>query len=135
MAENKTRATDADVEAFIDGIADEQVRTDCRELLSLMGEATGAPPVMWGTSIVGFGDVHHRYASGREGDWFIIGFAPRKRTLTLYLTGGLENHAEKLSRLGKHSTGVGCLYVKRLSDVDRAVLGEIIVTAAQAAQG
>lgn len=134
MAENKTRATDGDVEAFIDGLADENVRADCRELLGLMGEASGAPPAMWGTSIVGFGDVHYRYASGREGDWFSIGFAPRKRTLTLYLMDGVETHSERLARLGKHSTGVGCLYVKRLDDIDREVLGEIITAAAQPAK-
>ncbi|MGB9372576.1 MAG: DUF1801 domain-containing protein [Jiangellales bacterium] len=130
MAELKTKPTDSDVEAFIAAITDERVRDDCRELVRVMGAATGAEPVMWGTSIVGFGDVHYRYASGREGDWFKVGFSPRKRTLTLYLMDGVDAHTERLDRLGPHSTGKGCLYVKRLSDVDAEVLGEIITEAA-----
>ncbi|MGA7689072.1 MAG: DUF1801 domain-containing protein [Jiangellales bacterium] len=130
MAELKTKPTDSDAEAFVSAIEDEGVRADCRELLRLMSEATGAAPVMWGASIVGFGNVHYRYASGREGDWFKVGFSPRKRTLTLYLMDGVDEHTERLDRLGPHSTGKGCLYVKRLSDVDADVLGEIITAAA-----
>jgi len=130
MAELKTKPTDSDVEAFIASIEDEQVRADCRELARLMHEATGDEPVMWGSSIVGYGTVHYRYASGREGDWFKVGFAPRKRTLTLYLTDGVDAHAEPLSRLGPHSTGKGCLYIRRISDVDVDVLREVIDAAA-----
>jgi hypothetical protein len=129
MAELKTKVTDADVDAFIAGVEDERVRADCRALLGMMREATGADPVMWGSSIVGFGDVHYRYASGREGDWFRVGFAPRKRTLTVYLMDGVDAHADALGRLGPHTTGKGCLYVKRLSDVDMDVLIEIITAA------
>lgn len=129
MAELTTKPTDSDVEAFISAIEDERVRVDCHELVRLMREATGAAPVMWGSSIVGFGEVHYQYASGREGDWFKVGFAPRKRTLTLYLMDGTDAHAERLGRLGPHSTGKGCLYVKRLSDVDVDVLGEILTAA------
>ena len=97
-----------------------------------MQAATGAPPVMWGSSIIGFGDVHYRYASGREGDWFAVGFSPRKKNLTLYLTDGIDRHTEHLERLGPHATGKGCLYIKRLDDVNRDVLGALIREAASA---
>lgn len=129
MAELKTKPNDGDVDAFIDSVP-EPARSDCRELVTLMQAATGAPPVMWGSSIVGFGDVHYRYASGREGDWFAVGFSPRKKSLTLYLTDGVGRHARHLERLGPHSTGKGCLYIKRLDDVDRDVLDALIREAA-----
>lgn len=136
MAENKTRPTDADVMVFLDGIADEQRRRDCLTVVELMRGATGAEPRMWGANIVGFGDQRYRYASGREGDWFLVGFSPRKQNLTLYLTYGFEQHADLLARLGKHSVGKACLYVKRLSDLDLAALRELIArSAAQAAGG
>lgn len=130
MAELKTQPTDGDVEAFVDSIADEAMRADCRALLDLMREATGERPVLWGTSIVGFGDVHYRYASGREGDWFAVGFAPRKRSLTVYVMDGVDAHADQLSRLGRHTVGKGCIYLRRLSDVDTGVLREIVASAA-----
>jgi hypothetical protein len=126
MSDLKTRPTGADVEGFLESIADERQRADCREIAVMMREITGAEARMWGPSIVGFGSYHYRYASGREGDWMITGFSPRKQNTTLYLTYGLENKAELLSRLGKHTTGKACLYIKRLSDVDRAVLRELI---------
>jgi hypothetical protein len=129
MAELKTKPTEGDVEAFLQTVP-EPAQSDCRELVGLMSAATGAEPVMWGASIVGFGSVHYRYASGREGDWFQVGFSPRKRSLTLYLMNGVDGHSEQLERLGKHSTGKGCLYVKRLDDVDREVLRELITEAA-----
>ncbi len=132
MAQLKTRPTDDDVEKFLRSVP-ESAQSDCRELVGIMRSATGADPVMWGSSIVGFGSVHYRYASGREGDWFRVGFSPRKRSLTLYLTDGVDRHLAQLDRLGKHSTGKGCLYVKQLDDVDREVLVEIIT--ASAAQG
>ena len=132
MAELKTKPNDDGVDAFIDSVP-EPVRSDCRELVALMQAATGAPPVMWGSSIVGFGDVHYRYASGREGDWFAVGFSPRKKNLTLYLTDGIDKHAEHLERLGPHTTGKGCLYIKRLDDVDREVLDVLIREAAHRA--
>lgn len=129
MAELKTRPNDNDVEAFIASVP-EPARSDCRELVAMMRSATGAEPVMWGESIVGFGSRHYRYASGREGDWFAVGFSPRARSLTLYLTGGVERHADRLERLGRHRTGKGCLYVTRLDDVDRDVLAAVVNDAA-----
>jgi hypothetical protein len=130
VAELKTTPSGEDAAAFVASIADDRVRADCAELVSMMSAATGAPPVMWGSSIVGFGQLHYRYASGREGDWFSIGFSPRKRALTLYLMDGIDSHSENLARLGPHSTGKGCLYIKRLDDVDREVLQQIIGSAA-----
>lgn len=132
MAELKTKPTGDDAREFVDSIEDPAVRADCEELVEMMSAATGAPPVMWGSSIVGFGNVHYRYASGREGDWFAVGFSPRKRNLTLYVMDGVDSHADQLERLGKHTTGKGCLYVKRLDDIDRSVLNEIISDAAAA---
>ena len=134
MAELKTKPTDASVEAFLQGIADERKRQDSFTLLQMMGEVTGAAPRLWGSSIVGFGDYHYAYASGREGDWFVAGFAPRKEALTLYLMGGLEPHAELLARLGKHKVGKGCVYIKRLQDVDTGVLRSLIAAAVEEAR-
>lgn len=132
MAELRTQPTGDDVEAFLASLP-EPAQSDCRDLVTMMRAATGEPPVMWGSSIVGFGSVHYRYDSGREVDWFPVGFAPRKRTLTLYLGNSIDVHADHLARLGKHSTGKGCLYVKRLDDVDREVLVELIREAASSA--
>jgi hypothetical protein len=125
MAEPKTRPTDGDVEAFLSSVP-EPAQSDCRALVTMMSSATGAAPVMWGSSIVGFGSVHYRYASGREGDWFRVGFSPRKRALTVYLMDGVDRHSHQLERLGEHSVGKGCLYIKRLDDVDEDVLVEIV---------
>jgi len=125
MAENKTRKTGASVDDFLAGIPG--VRgADARALNQLLIEVTGVEPAMWGPSIIGFGDRHLVSARGREVDWFDIGFAARKQALTLYLSNGFEGYGDLLGRLGPHSTGVGCLYVKRLSDVDSAVLTELI---------
>ena len=128
MAELKTRRNDGDVGAFVAAIADEGKRRDAAALLELMGRVTGCEGEMWGTSIVGFGQRHYTYASGREGDWFTIGFSPRKANLTLYTYGGFEDDetAALLQRLGPHSTGKGCLYVKRLADVDPEVLERLL---------
>ncbi len=126
MSEAKTRPTDQDVETFLQGIEDAQQRQDCHTILDLMREVTGAEPKMWGTSIVGFGSYHYRYATGREGDAPLTGFSPRKQNLTLYLSYGFEQHAELMERLGKHKVGKACLYIKRLSNVDRAALRELI---------
>jgi Domain of unknown function (DU1801) len=126
MAELKTRRTRASVPAFLGGIANEERRRDCRRMVQLMKRATGAEPKMWGTSIVGFGSHPYRYASGREGFWFQTGFSPRKSDLTLYFMAGLAGHRALLGRLGKHKTGKCCLYIKKLSDVDLAVLRELI---------
>lgn len=122
MAELKTRENDADVGAFIASIEDDRRRADCEEVLAMMGEVAGAPPRMWGKTIVGFGLYHYEYASGRTGDWMRIGFSPRKRNLTLYVMTGFDGHAELMAKLGKYKTGKSCLYVTRLSDVDRDVL-------------
>jgi hypothetical protein len=128
MAELKTRRNDGDVGEFVAGIADERRRRDAAALVELMGRVTGEAPAMWGTSMVGFGDQPYRYASGRSGTWFTIGFAPRKQNTTLYLYGGFEDDATValLERLGPHSTGKGCLYVKRLEDVDADVLEQLL---------
>ena len=126
MAELKTKQTTASVEDFLNAIPDAQRRRDCRTLAALMEEVTQSPPSMWGDSIVGFGKYHYKGASGREGDWFVVGFASRKQDLTLYLMGGLEQREALLSHLGKHKTGKGCLYVKRLADVDMEVLRELV---------
>lgn len=126
MAENKTKPIVKPVADFIGEMPDPQRRADCSALVELMKEATGAEPKMWGESIVGFGDYHYRYESGREGDWFHMGFSPRKQNLTLYFCGALETFAPVLSRLGKYKTGKGCLYVKTLHDIDPDVLKEFL---------
>jgi hypothetical protein len=127
MAEPKTKPTGASVDDFIAGVDDEPRRADCRTLIELMSRVTGAEPVMWGPSIVGFGSYHYRYASGREGDWMVAGFSPRRRELTIYVMAGFEGAEALLARLGKHRTSSGsCLYIKRLSDVDLEVLEEIV---------
>jgi hypothetical protein len=130
MAELKTKKTTASVAEFLNGILDAGQRKDSKELAKLMASITGHKPKMWGDSIVGFGDLHYRSASGREGDWFKVGFSPRKQNLTLYLAlVDLAGYDALLSKLGKHSTGKSCLYVKKLEDVDQQVLEELIKTA------
>ena len=126
MAEMKTKKTRASVASFLAGVADEAKRKDCEAIVALMKKATKSEPKMWGPAIIGFGDVHLVYESGRELDWFPVGFSPRKEAIVLYLSGGLERHAALLKKLGKHKTGKGCLYIKRLEDVDRAVLETLI---------
>jgi hypothetical protein len=122
MAELKTKQTTASVAAFIKSRPDEQTRKDCRELVALMKAATGKQPKMWGTSLVGFGNCRLKYASGRELDWFYLGFSPRKQNLSLYLTCDLSKFKPLLRKLGKHKHGKGCLYIKTLDDIDRDVL-------------
>jgi hypothetical protein len=114
------------VDKFIKSVKDEQTRDDCFKIAEMMQKITKAEPKMWGTSIVGFGSYHYKGASGREGDWFITGFSPRKQNLTLYIMSGFEDHAELLAKLGKYSTGKGCLYIKKLEDIDVKVLKELI---------
>ena len=126
MSANKTRPTTASVDAFIGRVADPQMRADSRAVAAMMAEITGAEARMWGDSIVGFGSYHYRYASGREGDFMEAGFAPRKRALTLYVVAGFADCADLLGRLGMHTTGKSCLYLKRLADVDQAVLRELV---------
>ena len=132
MAELKTTRNAQDVVAFLDGVSDEKRRQDCYTILRLMQEVTQTAPQMWGDSIVGFGSYHYKYASGREGDWFVTGFSPRKQNLTLYLMSGFERHDELLSKLGKYKIGKSCLYINRLSDVDQAVLRELVAESVRA---
>lgn len=126
MAENKTQPTGASVEEFIGSIPVDRRREDARAVLTLMREVTGEEPRMWGPSIVGFGDYHYQYESGREGDWFLAGFSPRKANLVLYIMSGFPRHAELMEKLGKHRTGQSCLYVNKLDDVDLDVLRELV---------
>jgi Domain of unknown function (DU1801) len=126
VAENKTQATSADVTAFIDGVADETQRADAHAIAAMMARLSGAPPKMWGPSIIGFGSYHYKYDSGREGDSLRIGFSPRKGQTVLYLPGTIPSQTDLLARLGKHKEGKGCLYIKRLSDVDATVLEEMV---------
>lgn len=126
MAEMKTVPNDRSVLEFLEGVADERRRKDALDLLGLIREVTGLEPVMWGDSIVGFGSYHYKYESGREGDFLLTGFSPRKQNLTLYIMSGFDREAELMRALGKHKTGKSCLYLKRLDDVDREVLKELI---------
>ena len=122
-----TRPTGADVEAFLAAVPNEERRADARTLCALMTEITGEPPVLWGPSIVGFGSYDYRYESGREGTAALAGFSPRKANLVIYLVGGFEDrHGKLVERLGPHKTGKGCLYLKRLADVDLDVLRELV---------
>jgi hypothetical protein len=125
-AEVKTKVNEASVADFLNSVEDEQKRNDSLEIVRIVEQITKEKPKMWGTSIVGFGSYHYKGASGREGDWMVIGFSPRKQNLTLYLPGGLENYQGLMKKLGKYSTGKGCLYIKRLSDIDKNVLKELI---------
>ena len=121
------RRTDASPERFLAGVPDEQRRGDARQLCTLMQEITGEPPAVWGTSIIGFGTYHYRYASGHEGDAPLAGFAPRRQHLVIYLVGEFENrHQSVLARLGPYQSGKGCLYIRRLDDVDHGALRELI---------
>jgi hypothetical protein len=127
MAENKTKATNVSVAGFIGALPDESKRADAKRLVKLMQAATGEKPKLWGPSIVGFGNVHYVYESGREGDMPLVGFSPRKPALVLY---GVARSSEALlGKLGKHTTGKGCLYIKKLADVDVKVLEKMIASA------
>jgi len=126
MAELKTKPNDGDVDAFLSGIEDERRREDSLAVLDLMKRVTGEEPRMWGDSMVGFGSYRYRYASGREGEWFTAGFSPRKQALTLYIMSGTSKHDELFAKLGKYTTGKGCLYIKTLEDVDLAVLERLV---------
>jgi len=126
MAELKTKRNKGDVKVFLNSVPDEKKRQDSFKVLELMTEVTGMQPEMWGDSIIGFGSYHYKYASGREGDWMLTGFSPRKQNLTLYIMPGFEKYDQLLSKLGKHSIGKSCLYVKKLEDVDTDVLKELV---------
>ena len=125
MAENKTKPTDQDVEEYLSSIEPERKREDSFQILELMKEVTGEEPTRWG-NIIGFGQYHYQYESGREGDWFLTGFAPRKQNLTLYIMSGFDEYDELLDRLGKYKTGKACLYINKLEDVDQSVLKKLV---------
>jgi hypothetical protein len=126
MAELKTKRNDASVDDFLNSIKDEQVRQDCWAIVDIMQKAAKAKPQMWGPSIVGFGAYRYKYPNGREMDWMLVAFSPRKQNITLYLKQGFEGCDELLAQLGRHSCGKGCLYIKRLSDVHLPTLRKII---------
>ena len=126
MAELKTKPTQASVKEFLNQIPDKERREDCFAIAKIMEEITGDKPKMWGPSIVGFGTYHYKYASGREADWLVTGFSPRKKDLTLYIMMGFERHRDLMEQLGKHSVGKSCLYIKRLSDVHVPTLKNLI---------
>ena len=136
MAELKTKPTLQTASEFLTTtVADDQRRADCFTLIELMQEATGCKPVMWGASIVGFGKYRYRYASGREGDWMVTGFSPRKNDLTVYIMPGFDSYAELMQKLGKFKTGKSCLYLKRLADVDKKILKQLIDSSVKAMSG
>ncbi len=126
MAEAKTQPTNQSVTEFLNQISDPERRADCFAVAKIMEEITGEKPKMWGPGIVGFGTYRYKYASGREGEWPRTGFSPRKKDLTLYIMMGFERHAELMEKLGKHSTGKSCLYIKRLSDIHLPTLKKLI---------
>ncbi|HMR64556.1 MAG TPA: DUF1801 domain-containing protein [Anaerolineae bacterium] len=126
MAELKTKPNDQSVEAFLNGIADNKKRQDSFTILELMQEVTGAEAKLWSDSIVGFGRYHYRYASGREGDWFLTGFSPRKQNLTLYIMAGFDQYEALLAQLGKFKTGKSCLYIKKIEDIDLPTLRQLV---------
>lgn len=127
MAENKTQPTTFSAEDFIATVEDEQKKADALVLLNLMQKLSGKKPVMWGNSLIGFGKYHYKYESGREGDFFRVGFSPRKTAISIYIMAGFSRYEELLAKLGKHKIGKACLYVKRLSDIDMMVLEQLIL--------
>jgi len=131
MAELKTQPNEKDVIAYLNSIENEKKRQDSLAIMALMQRVTGEKPVMWGNSIIGFGSYHYKYASGREGDWFLTGFAPRKQNLTLYVMSGFELYDELLEKLGKYKIGKSCLYINKLEDVDQDILRELVKQSAE----
>jgi len=132
MAENKTKPTEVSVSAFIDAITDETKRADAKALVKLMQTASGKKPKMWGPSIIGFGSCHYKYDSGREGDMPLIGFSPRKAANVLYGAIGFSGAEALLAKLGNHTTGKGCLYIKKLADIDQKVLEALVAKSVSA---
>ena len=126
MAELKTKKNEASVTKFLDGVKGEKKRQDSYTILKLMQKITKAEPKMWGTSIIGFGSYHYKYASGREGDWFVTGFSPRKQNLTLYIMSGISKYTDLLKKLGKFKTGKSCLYINKIEDIEIKILKELI---------
>ena len=126
MSELKTKENDMSVTDFVNSIEHKTRKADALVLLELMGEVNDAEPKMWGGNIIGYGNYHYKYDSGREGDWFVTGFSPRKQNLSIYIVPGFGEYGDLLSRLGKHKTSVGCLYINKLADVDLDVLKELV---------
>ncbi|MDH3643839.1 MAG: DUF1801 domain-containing protein [Gammaproteobacteria bacterium] len=126
MAELKTKKNDGDVTGFLNQVGNEKRRADAFTVLEMMAEITAEKPVMWGTSIIGFGNYHYTYASGREGDWFLTGLSPRKQALTLYIISGFGKYDGLMKKLGKYKIGKSCLYINKLEDVDLDVLRDLI---------
>jgi len=126
MSEMKTKVNEASVDGFLSNVEDEQKRKDCFEIVKIMKQVTKEEPKMWGPAIIGFGSYHYKYESGREGDMPQIGFSPRKQNLTLYIGVGDNSDNPLLKKLGKYTTSKACLYIKKLADVDRNVLQELI---------
>ncbi len=126
MSDLKTKANQQSITAYLNTIEPQKKREDSFAILALMQEVSGEAPQMWGDTIIGFGRYHYKYASGREGDWFLAGFAPRKQNLTLYIMSGFDGYDELMSKLGKHSIGKSCLYIKKLEDIDLAILRQLI---------
>lgn len=135
MAEPKTKPTEVSVKSFLDGVADPGRKADCQAVLKLMRGLTGAEPVMWGTSVVGFGEYTYTTPGGRTGEWFVLGFSPRKKDLTLYVVPGLSKSGDLLAKLGPHKLGKACLYLNSLADVDVKVLKQVLVRAVSQANG
>lgn len=131
MAGLKTKPQDTDPRDFLNSIEDDKKRQDALTVLDLMQDVTGEEPMMWGESIIGYGSYDYHYASGREASWFLVGFSPRKRNLTLYLNAGFDEYDDLLDKLGKHKTGKACLYVNKLADVDLDVLRELVKRSAE----
>lgn len=132
-ADIKTKETDASVEDFINSVQDGEKRNESFAILEMMQKATGEKPKMWGNALIGFGKKRYKSpATGREVDWFIIGFSPRKANFSLYLSFNIQQYADTLAKLGKHKTGMGCLYINKLKDIDREVLEGLIRDAAKA---
>ncbi len=126
MSENKTKATSSSVTTFLNSVADEQKRKDCKTLAKLMKEATGERPKMWGEAMVGFGSYHYKYESGREGDFFLSGFSPRKQNLTIYIMSGFKPYSDLMEKLGEFKASKSCLYIKKLEDIDIKVLAKLV---------
>jgi hypothetical protein len=126
MAENKTKKNTASVASYLNAIDDPRKRSDAKKVAAMMRRATGKRARMWGSSIVGFGEYHYKYESGREGDWALVGFSPRKQNLVVYIMPGFDNFPALMKKLGKYKTGKSCLYLNKLDDVDQAVLEKLI---------
>lgn len=126
MADLKTRPNDASVDAFLRAVGDETKIKDCHKIMEIMQQITGYPPKLWGSGIIGFGSYHYVYESGREGDWPLTGFSPRKQNISLYIMSGFGDHEKLLAKLGKHKIGKSCLYVKKLEDINTSILKEMI---------